>query len=77
MQIMKDINFIQGYSLWIYNTTYICTSALKLIFFGQVDDATGGRAKQVSVGCLSFSDNDVGDSNIGDGESKKSAKVRI
>ena len=34
------------------------------MFFGQVDDATGGRAKQVSVGCLSFSDNDVDDSDI-------------
>ena len=22
MQIMKDINFLQGYSLWVYNTTY-------------------------------------------------------
>ena len=39
-------------------------SAWKLILFGQVDDATGGRAKQVSVGCLSFSDNDVDDSDI-------------
>ena len=44
-------------------------SAWKLIFFGQVDDATGGRAKQVPAGCLPFSDNDVDYSNIGDGES--------
>ena len=50
-------------------------SAWKLIFFGQVDDATGGRAKQVPAGCLPFSDNDIDDSNIGD--FKKSAKVRI
>ena len=46
-------------STYVYNQ-----SAWKLIFFGQVDDATGGRAKQVSVGCLSLSDNDVDDSGI-------------
>ena len=41
---------------YVYNQ-----SAWKLTFFGQVDDATEGRAKQVPAGCLPSSYNDVDD----------------